>query len=106
MLSCAGLGLTSQIIAGIDWVRQNHVKRAVANMSLGGGVSTALNTATTNLWNAGVFVAVAVGNDNADACNTSPASATGVGVHDRGIPPRRTRRRRSPRGSSTTRWGT
>ena len=78
VLSCAGLGLTSQIIAGIDWVRQNHVKPAVANMSLGGGLSTALNTATTNLWNAGVFVAVAAGNDNADACQASPASASGA----------------------------
>ena len=78
VLSCAGVGLTSQIIAGIDWVRQNAVKPAVANMSLGGGLSTALNDATTNLWNSGVFVAVAAGNDNADACTASPASATGA----------------------------
>ena len=78
VLSCAGLGLTSQIIAGIDWVRQNAVRPAVANMSLGGGLSTALNDATTNLWNSGVFVAVAAGNDNADACTASPASATGA----------------------------
>jgi len=78
VLSCSGVGLTSQIIAGIDWVRQNAVHPAVANMSLGGGVSTALNDATTNLWNAGVFVAVAAGNDNADACQASPASAAGA----------------------------
>jgi subtilisin family serine protease len=78
VLSCAGLGLTSQIIAGIDWVRQNAVKPAVANMSLGGGLSTALNDATTNLWNSGVFVAVAAGNDNINACEASPASATGA----------------------------
>src|SRR5436189_5434306 len=78
VLSCAGLGLTSQIIAGIDWVRQNAVKPAVANMSLGGGLSTALNDATTNLWESGVFVAVAAGNDNADACPASPATATGA----------------------------
>jgi subtilisin family serine protease len=78
VLSCAGLGLTSQIIAGIDWVRQNAVRPAVANMSLGGGLSTALNDATTNLWNSGVFVAVAAGNDNVDACTASPASATGA----------------------------
>jgi len=78
VLSCAGLGLTSQIIAGIDWVRQNAIKPAVANMSLGGGLSTALNDATTNLWNSGVFVAVAAGNDNVDACTASPASATGA----------------------------
>jgi subtilisin family serine protease len=78
VLSCAGVGLTSQIIAGIDWVRVNHVKPAVANMSLGGGLSAALNAASTNLSNAGVFVAVAAGNDNVDACTASPASATGV----------------------------
>jgi subtilisin family serine protease len=78
VLSCAGVGLTSQIIAGIDWVRQNAIKPAVANMSLGGGLSTALNNATTNLWNSGVFVAVAAGNDNVDACTASPASATGA----------------------------
>jgi subtilisin family serine protease len=78
VLSCGGLGLTSQIIAGIDWVRLNAVKPAVANMSLGGGLSTALNDATTNLWNSGVFVAVAAGNDNLDACTASPASATGA----------------------------
>ena len=78
VLSCAGIGLTSQIIAGIDWVRQNAVKPAVANMSLGGGLSTALNDATTNLWNSGVFVAVAAGNDNGDACTASPASASGA----------------------------
>jgi len=78
VLSCAGLGLTSHIIAGIDWVRQNAIKPAVANMSLGGGLSPALNDATTNLWNSGVFVAVAAGNDNVDACTASPASATGA----------------------------
>jgi subtilisin family serine protease len=78
VLSCGGLGLTSQIIAGIDWVRLNAVKPAVANMSLGGGLSTALNDATTNLWNSGVFVAVAAGNDNLDACTASPASASGA----------------------------
>jgi subtilisin family serine protease len=78
VLSCAGVGLTSQIIAGIDWVTQNAIKPAVANMSLGGGLSTALNNATTNLWNSGVFVAVAAGNDNVDACTASPASAPGA----------------------------
>jgi serine protease len=47
-------------------------------MSLGGGWSSALNTAVTNLWNSGVFVAVAAGNSNANACNYSPASASGA----------------------------
>jgi len=72
------LGSTSGIIAAVDWVRTNHIKPAVANMSLGGGYSSALNTAVTNLHNAGVFVAVAAGNENQNACNVSPASATAV----------------------------
>jgi len=78
VLDCAGSGSNSGVIAGIDHVRLNHTKPAVANMSLGGGYSATINTAVTNLANAGVFVVVAAGNDNANACNYSPASATAV----------------------------
>src|SRR6058998_229539 len=78
VLGCAGVGFTSDVIAGVDWVTANHQSPAVANMSLGGGSSAALNTAVMNLWNSGVFLAVAAGNDNADACNSSPAGASGV----------------------------
>ena len=78
VLDCAGSGATSGIIAGVDWVAANHIKPAVANMSLGGGKSTALNTAATNLAGAGVFLSVAAGNENQSACNVSPASAAGV----------------------------
>jgi subtilisin family serine protease len=78
VLNCSGSGTWSGIIAGVDWVRANHIKPAVANMSLGGGFSTSVNTAVNNLANAGVFVAVAAGNSNANACNYSPASASAV----------------------------
>ena len=78
VLNCSGSGATSGIIAALDWVRVNHIKPAVANMSLGGGYSSSLNTAATNLHNAGVFLAVAAGNENQDACNVSPASASNV----------------------------
>ena len=78
VLSCAGIGLNSDVIAGVDWVTANHASPAVANMSLGGGKSAALDQAVTSLWNSGVFLAVAAGNDNADACNASPAGASGV----------------------------
>ena len=73
VLDCAGSGTNSGVIAGVDWVTSNHVKPAVANMSLGGGASSALDTAVNNSINAGVTYAVAAGNDNADACNSSPA---------------------------------
>src|SRR6184192_4334826 len=78
VLSCAGIGLNSDVIAGVDWVSANHVNPAVANMSLGGGKSAALDQAVTNLWNSGVFLAVAAGNDNVDACTESPSGAPSV----------------------------
>ncbi len=76
VLDCNGSGSTSGIIAAVDWVRKNRINPAVANLSLGGGYSSSLNTAVNNLATSGVFVAVAAGNSNADACNYSPASAT------------------------------
>jgi len=78
VMDCNGSGSTSGIIAAIDWVRTNHVKPAVANLSIGGSYSATMNTAVTNLSNAGVFVAVAAGNSNSDACSFSPASAPAV----------------------------
>jgi subtilisin family serine protease len=78
VLDCSGSGSASSVIAGIDWVAANSAHPAVANMSLGGGYSRALNSAATTLVNSGVFVGVAAGNSSTDACLTSPASAGGV----------------------------
>jgi subtilisin family serine protease len=72
VLGCTGSGSYSQIIAGIDWVTTNAVKPAVANMSLGGGASAALDDAVKRSIASGVTYALAAGNDNADACNQSP----------------------------------
>lgn len=80
VLDCNGSGPTSGVIAGVDWVTANHAagQPAVANMSLGGGVSSALDTAVRNSIADGVSYAVAAGNGNilgfaANACNYSPA---------------------------------
>jgi subtilisin family serine protease len=78
VLDCNGSGSWSGVIAGMDWVRMNAVKPAVANMSLGGGANSSVDTAATNLANSGVFTAVAAGNSNANACNYSPARASAV----------------------------
>jgi len=75
VLNCSGSGSNSGVIAGVDWVTANHVKPAVANMSLGGGASSALDTAVQNSIAAGVSYAVAAGNSNVDACGSSPARA-------------------------------
>jgi subtilisin family serine protease len=75
VLNCSGSGSNSGVVAGIDWVRANHIKPAVANMSLGGAASSATDTAVNNLHNAGVTVVVAAGNSNVDACTQSPARA-------------------------------
>jgi subtilisin family serine protease len=91
VLDCGGSGTTSGVIAGVDWVRANHVKPAVANMSLGGGASTALDNAVKNAIAAGVTFAIAAGNGNyagipQSACSTSPArvaEAITVGATDK-----------------------
>ena len=75
VLSCSGSGTNAGVIAGMDWVANNHVKPAVANMSLGGGASTATDDAVNRMHNAGVTVVVAAGNDGLNACNYSPARA-------------------------------
>jgi subtilisin family serine protease len=80
VLNCSGSGSTSGVIAGVDWVTGNHLagQPAVANMSLGGGASSALDTAVRNSIADGVSYAVAAGNGNVfgqqvNACNVSPA---------------------------------
>jgi subtilisin family serine protease len=73
VLSCSGSGSTAGVIAGVDWVTANHIDPAVANMSLGGGASSALDGAVRNSIVAGVTYSIAAGNSNANAANFSPA---------------------------------
>lgn len=74
VLNCSGSGTTSGVIAGINWVTSKHTTgKAVANMSLGGGASSSLDTAVNNSINDGIVYAIAAGNSNANACNYSPA---------------------------------
>ncbi|HYN80103.1 MAG TPA: S8 family serine peptidase [Gemmatimonadaceae bacterium] len=81
VLDCNGSGSWSGVIAGMNWVVQNHAAGttpAVANMSLGGGANSSVDAAVNNMINAGVATAVAAGNGNwigiaQDACKSSPA---------------------------------
>ncbi|MFF5702191.1 S8 family serine peptidase [Streptomyces sp. NPDC012794] len=73
VLNNQGSGTTAQVVAGIDWVTRNAVKPAVANMSLGGGADSALDTAVRNSIAAGITYAVAAGNESTDASTKSPA---------------------------------
>jgi len=86
VLDCGGFGSNANVIAGIDWVAdQCHRdvataataphKRCVANMSLGGPFSQAINDAIDRAVDAPAVFAVAAGNENTDACTRSPASA-------------------------------
>jgi subtilisin family serine protease len=76
VLDCTGSGTTSTVIAGVDWVTANRRAPAVANMSVGGPLSSALNTAVQNSINAGVTYVVAAGNSATDACGYSPSSVS------------------------------
>jgi len=86
-----GSGSNSGVIAGIDYVAKQHKargKKSTANMSLGGTKSTALNQAVAAAVASGVSFVVAAGNDDANACNYSPASAPDaitVGATDIGV---------------------
>jgi subtilisin family serine protease len=78
VLNCSGSGTIAQVVGGIDWVTANAIKPAVANMSLGGGANTSIDTAVRNSVNSGVTYAIAAGNGNTagvrqNACNYSPA---------------------------------
>jgi Subtilase family/Peptidase inhibitor I9 len=78
VLGCNGSGTNAGVIAGVDWVANNAVKPAVANMSLGGGANTTLDNAVKNAVAKGVTFVVAAGNGNIfgiaqNACNYSPA---------------------------------
>ncbi|ODA83519.1 hypothetical protein RJ55_02033 [Drechmeria coniospora] len=79
VLDAYGSGRTSGVLAGMDFVTKDAVnqtcpKGAVVNMSLGGYKSKLVNDAAAAITNAGLFLAVAAGNDGADAANYSPAS--------------------------------
>jgi subtilisin family serine protease len=79
VLGCSGTGSTSAVIKGVDWVTANAVKPAIANLSLGGDASTALDNAVKASADSGVFYSIAAGNSKTNACTSSPARA---GTHD------------------------
>ncbi|KAJ2992764.1 hypothetical protein NUW58_g2058 [Xylaria curta] len=89
VLRSNGSGSMSDVVKGVEWAAEAHAKQvdaakngsrkgfkgSAANMSLGGGKSPALDQAVNAAVDSGIHFAVAAGNDNADACNYSPASA-------------------------------
>jgi len=88
VLRSSGSGTMSDVVKGVDWAVEQHkideakaqkagkkYKGAVANMSLGGGKSRALDAAVDGAVEEGVIFAVAAGNDNRDACDYSPAAS-------------------------------
>ncbi|ATW50766.1 S8 family peptidase [Streptomyces peucetius] len=78
VLDCAGSGMLSSVIAGMDWVAANGKQPAVLNASLGSTKSTTVNNAADALADSGVLPVVAAGNETQNACNVSPASAERV----------------------------
>lgn len=86
VLACDGSGLVSEIVAGIDWITTYGQRPAVVNMSLGGGISTALDEAVRRSIGRGFSYAIAAGNSGANACHSSPArveTAMTVSASDR-----------------------
>ena len=88
VLDSQGSGSTSGVIAGMNYAFNKHLEnekknpnvRSIISMSLGGGKSIAMNRAVENMIkNSNTFyIVVAAGNEDSDACRTSPASARGI----------------------------
>ncbi len=76
-----GSGSNSGVIAGVDYVAANGRPGDVANMSLGGGISQALDTAVANAAAGGVKFVIAAGNSSTDANNSSPARVNAANVY-------------------------
>jgi len=86
-----GSGTNSGVIAGIQWAVKNAqtrpggIQKCVANMSLGGSFSQAVNRAVRFANDQGMTMVVAAGNETEDANTGSPASeptAVTVGAID------------------------
>ncbi|KAG1445507.1 hypothetical protein G6F56_009892 [Rhizopus delemar] len=88
VLRSSGSGTMSDVIKGVDWATAEHIrektatekankkyKGSVANMSLGGGRSPSLDRFVNGAVRAGIVFSVAAGNDNGNACDSSPAAA-------------------------------
>ncbi|MFN8356960.1 MAG: S8 family serine peptidase [Spirosomataceae bacterium] len=81
VLSSSGSGSTSQVVSGCNWVATYGAVNDVANLSLGGSVSTAMDNAVKAIAAKGVRVCVAAGNSAANANNTSPARANATNLY-------------------------
>ncbi len=81
VLDRRGSGSNSDVIAGVDWVAGHGSSGDVANMSLGGGISTALDQAVVNAAATGVKFTLAAGNESQSATLHSPARAEGPNVY-------------------------
>jgi hypothetical protein len=106
VLDNSGSGSYSWVIAGVDHVAANGASGDVANMSLGGPPSSALDDAVKRAAKNGIRFTLAAGNSGADANNYSPARVNGTGIYTISRSPRTTASRRGRTGAtrrSTTR---
>lgn len=81
VLDANGSGATSGVIEGVDYVAAKATATEVANMSLGGGVSTSLDNAVKAAANKGILFALAAGNESTNANNSSPGRANGANIY-------------------------
>jgi subtilisin family serine protease len=81
VLDRRGSGAISGVIAGVDYVAANAAAGDAANMSLGGGISTALDQAVLNAAAKGIKFALAAGNESKNADTSSPGRVNGTNIY-------------------------
>lgn len=81
VLDAVGSGFNSQVIEGVDYVAANAAAGDVANMSLGGGASSALDAAVQSAASSGILFSLAAGNDSEHSNNSSPGRTNGANIY-------------------------
>ena len=77
VLDCVGAGYASDVLSGVEWVTANAKRPAVANMSINGPVSDAIEDAIRRSVASGIVYAIAAGNTGSNSCLISPSRAGG-----------------------------
>ena len=78
VLDCAGQGRSSGLLLALNWIAENVKRPAIINASFGGPRSDLMDAAIAETVSRGILTVAAAGNDTANACTQSPASAPAV----------------------------
>lgn len=73
VLDCEGFSNSAKIIEGLQWIKNNYKLPGIVQLSLAGAKSSTVDEVIKDLYELGLVIISAAGNDAIDACEVSPA---------------------------------